>query len=462
MPVLQFNPRTRSNSADSAPTFESATAEIIAQQHPFAKRSVLYVLAAMLGLVIIFISFAHLDRIVTAKGRLVPVSGALTVQPLDKSIISRILVSVGDTVKKGQVLATLDPTFVHADLSASQQKLAILSPEKRRIEAEEAGQTFRANSLQPYDLLQETLFQKRAVEYQAGVADFDQRIESTEAQLTGLRESLADYQQRLKIAMETEDMDTKLEADGIISHMALLTVQDARIELARKLSEVQNALPATEHLLESLKEQRQVYIDKWHDDNLSNLVDVSSDFEEAQGDATKAKKHDDLANLVAPVDAIVLSVPKLSLGGVATDAEPLFSLMPLNASLEADVEIDSKDSGFVKVGDPVRIKLDAYKFLEHGTAEGLVRTISQDSFTEESSQDAISTGRSSATADVSRSPYFDARIKVTALKLHDVPPDVHLVPGMTLQADIVVGRRTIMWYLLGGAMRSGAEAMREP
>jgi len=33
---------------------------------------------------------------------------------------------------------------------------------------------------------------------------------------------------------------------------------------------------------------------------------------------------------------------------------------------------------------------------------------------------------------------------------------------MTLEADIVVGQRTILWYLLGGAMRSGAEAMHEP
>jgi len=276
-----------------------------------------------------------------------------------------------------------------------------------------------------------------------------------------LRQSLADYQDRLKIAVETEDMNTKLEAAGIISHLALITVQDNRIELARKLGEVQNALASTEHTLESLKEERKVFIDKWHDDNLNTLVTVRNTLEGAAGDLTKAKKHSDLANLVAPVDAVVLQVPKLSLGGVATDAEPLFSLMPLNAPLEVDAEIDSKDSGFVKVGDPVRIKFETYKFLEHGTADGVVRTISQDSFTEVNSQDAITSQARGGTSDT-RSPYFDARIKITAVKLHDVPAGFQLVPGMTLQADIIVGRRTILWYLLGGAMRSGAEGMREP
>jgi hemolysin D len=460
MPVLQFNLRKPSSSPDQVRTFESATAEVIAQQHPFAKRSVLYVLAAMIALLIAFVSATRLDRVVTATGRLVPVSGALTVQPLDKGIITSVLVSVGETVKKGQVLAKLDPTFVHADLSELEQKAASLSAEKRRIEAEESGQPFRADLSRPADLLQDTIFKKRATEFQAGILDFDQRIHSSEADVVGLRQDLADYQSRLKIAQETEDMNAKLAADGIISHLAMITIQDQRIELARKLGEIQNKLASTEHLLESLKEQRKVYSDKWHNDDLNNLVTVNSDLEAATGDRTKARKRSDLADLVAPMDAIVLAIPKLSTGAVATDAQPLFSLMPLNAPLEADVQIDAKDSAFVKVGDPVRIKFEAYKYLEHGTGDGVLKTISQDSFTEVSSQDAV-TGTQFA-ANSTRSPYFDARITIAGLKLHNVPGPVRLTPGMTLTADIIVGRRTILWYLLGGALRSGSEAMREP
>jgi HlyD family secretion protein len=61
-----------------------------------------------------------------------------------------------------------------------------------------------------------------------------------------------------------------------------------------------------------------------------------------------------------------------------------------------------------------------------------------------------------------RTPYFDSRIKLKAIKLHDVPRDMRLSPGMTLTADIIVGHRTILWYILGGALRSGSEGMREP
>jgi HlyD family type I secretion membrane fusion protein len=440
-------------------TFDSATAEVIAEQHPLSKRSVLYVLAAMIAVFIAFISFSHLDRVVTAKGRLVPVAGALTVQPLDKAIITSILVAVGDTVKKGQVLAKMDPTFVRADLTEVKEKVASLTSQKRRIEAEEAGRAFHMDQSRPSDVLQDAIFRKRATEFQSGILDFDQKISSAQAEVIGLRQSLDDYQSRFKIAQEAEEINAKLAKDGVISHLAMITIQDQRIELGRKLGEIKNKLASEDHILESIREERKVFIDKWHDDNLTNLVDVNAELEEAQSELTKTVKHNDLTDLVAPMDAIVLEVPKLSTGGVAIDAQPLFSLIPLDAPVEAAVEIDTKDSGFVKVGDPVKIKFDTYKYLEHGTGEGVVKTISQDSFTQSPGQDAVSPERS---AGQERAPYFEARVRITALNLHDVPKPVRLVPGMTLVADVIVGRRTIMWYLLGGALRSGSEAMREP
>jgi hemolysin D len=448
--------------------FESATAEILAQRQPVKERATLYVLAAMIVFIIVFISVVHLDRIVSADGRVVPISGAITVQPLEKAIINRVLVSVGEYVKKGQVLATLDPTFVEADLIQLKQKVANLDAQRRRMEAEEAGQPFRAIPNAPYDALQLSLAAQRSAEYASGVSDFDQRIRSTEAQVVGIRKQIADYRNELKIATEAEDMYHQLADADIATRLQVIAVEDQKLQIVRNLSEQENNLDSTLHLLESLKEQRQVFIKKWHDDNLSALVTAKDSLAQAQDDFTKGKKMTDLVKLESPEDAIVLSIPQLGVGGVAMDAQPLFSLMPVDAALEVDAQIDSKDSGFVNVGDPVTLKFDAYKFLEHGTGSGKVKTISQDSFTEERNQDTLSTNTTpSASAPPAgstdtRSPYFDCRIQITGLHLHDVPPDTRIIPGMTLHADIVVGRRTILWYLVGGALRSGSEAMHEP
>jgi HlyD family type I secretion membrane fusion protein len=460
--MLVLESKRTGSSGTAALTFESATAEVIAEHHPILERSVLFTLASMIAVFVAFISFRQLDRIVVTTGRLVATQGTITVQPLDKAIISRILVANGQIVKKGQLLATCDPTFVQADLVGLQQKVGNLQAQERRMEAEDAKQPFIPKSSAPYELLQQSIQGQRDIQFRSGVSDFDQRIVSAEAQASGYRESVTGYTARLKIATEEEKMYSTLEHQNVTSHLQSITAQDQRTELERMLSTAQNNLDATLHSLASLKEQRRVFIEKWRGDNLSNLVGVKTLLDQANDDLAKAQKNSDLVNLVAPADAVVLKIPDLSQGGVATDAEPLFSLMPLDAPFEVEAQIDAKDSGFVKIGDPVRIKLDAYRFLEHGVAEGVVKTISQDSFTESDTQEAITRQTYMSSNGTTRSPYFEARITVTAVKLHDVPPNTRLTPGMTLQADIIVGQRTIMWYLLGGALRSGAEGMREP
>lgn len=459
MPIVKYvKPKRSESTALATLSFESATAEIVARHHPIKERAVLYLLSAMLVTLFVFISVAKLERVVNATGRVIPTGGTITVQPMDKALISRILVSVGDIVKKGQVLAICDPTFVHADLTALQEKVASLDAQRRRMEAEEASRTFQGQRSKTYEVLQETIAKQRASEFRAGLTDFDQRIHVSEAQIVGLQQNIADYRERLKIARETEDMYTKMEVAGIATHLDSIGVQDKTLELARTLAEQENSLVAAQHLLESLKEQRKVYLDKWHDENLDKLTTIRDEYEQAVNELAKARKLSELVDLESPVDAVVLKIPNLSQGSVALDAEPLFSLMPLDAPVEVDAEIDAQDSGFVKVGDPVTIKFATYKFLEHGTAEGVVRTISQDAFTEANDQDTLTKTASKET----RRPYFDARITIKALHLHDVPPHVRLVPGMTLMADIIVGKRTILWYLVGGALRSGAEAMHEP
>jgi HlyD family type I secretion membrane fusion protein len=254
-------------------------------------------------------------------------------------------------------------------------------------------------------------------------------------------------------------MYAKVGKDGYVSHLQTLLADDQQVEMARNLAQNEHDLQATSYLLESLKEQRRVFIDKWHDDGLNSLVSIKNSLDETEQLLAKARKLSELVDLVAPADGVVVKTPVLNSGAVVTDAQPLFNLVPLDAPLEVAVQIDAKDVGFVRVGDKAMIKFSAYKFLEHGIAEGVVKTLGEDTQTTDSGGDLFT---QAVTTSSTRSPYYEARVRITAVKLHDVPADFRLMPGMTLAANIVVGHRTMMWYLLGGALRSGAEAMHEP
>jgi HlyD family type I secretion membrane fusion protein len=324
-----------------------------------------------------------------------------------------------------------------------------------RLEAEHADKTYSAVGGDRYELLQQASFQQRQSEFRSSLADFDARIHSDEAKIVSLQADVGTYRQRLKVASDIEGMNAKLERDGWGSRLKTLTATDARVEVARLLSESQNQIKANAQSLQALQAQRSVYIEKFHAETTSDLVTARDALVKIQEDLKKAQKVNQLISLEAPADAIVLKVANASVGSVVgptadNSQGALFTLVPLDDKLEAEVRIDAKDIGFLEVGDTVQVKLDAYSYIRHGTAQGVIETISEGSFTQGENENQV------------RSPYFKARVALTDVHLHDVPRSFRLIPGMTVVADVMIGKRTILSYLVDGALRTGSEAMREP
>ncbi len=440
---------------DVVGAFESETAAVFLRTAPANEHMILYALAAILVISIGLCAVVKLDRVVTSVGRVVPAGGALYVSPFDTGIVRQVLVKAGDVVRQGQVLATLDPTFTSADLKQLQQKLASNEAQVARLEAELAGRPYEFSAADSSQLLQGAIWQKRQAEYRYNLADFDGRIRSAESQVTQFEASSRQYAKRLKLAEDAEKLYQPLLDKGYVSKLQLMQATDERTEMSRLLGDADNQMAALRQTLVSLKAQRESFIQKWNSDTGSELVTVRNDLDVTRQNLQKAQKLSDLASLDAPADAIVLKVGKVSTGSItggsaqAMGQDPLFTLVPLVGAVEADVNVRSEDIGFIKAGDPVQVKLDAYRYLQHGTAKGVIKTISEGSFTTDDNNQPTP-------------PYFKVRVAIKEVHLRNVPADFRLIPGMTLVGDIMVGKRTILSYLVEGAMRTGSEAMREP
>ena len=136
--------------------------------------------------------------------------------------------------------------------------------------------------------------------------------------------------------------------------------------------------------------------------------------------------------------------------------------MPSDAPLEVEANIAGSEDGYVHVGDPVAIKFDTFPFTQYGMAYGTVRIISADSFSAQDDQ-RNPTGALPMPAQSSGSqPYYRARIAIDRVALHDMPAGFHLMPGMPVTADIKVGKRTVLQYLLERVLPVTQEGMREP
>jgi hemolysin D len=435
--------------------FESETQAVILRTAPYSEHGILHILAAILAITLVLMSVVKLERVVTGNGRVVPGEGSLFVQPLDRAIIKEILVHTGDVVHKGQILATLDPTFAVADYTQLQQKVASGQALVARLEAERAGKPFDpGGEVTSYAQLQLSIWHQRQAEYQQGLADFDARIRSSEATASRAQQDIDNYSKRQVLAARVEGMQAELEKDGFGSKLKTVMATDTRVEVDRLLGEARTQLAQGRHDMAALKAQREIFISKWQDDAQTALVTARNDLDVAAQEMTKASKMHDLVTLQSPEDAVVLQIGNASVGSVVDGASggiqpPLFTLVPLKGPLVADIQIDSKDIGFIQPGDHTEIKIDAYPFMRHGTAKGTIKTISEGSFTQDEGQQV-------------RSPFFKARVEISDSELRDVPKSFRLIPGMTLTADVLVGHRTILSYIIEGGMRTGSEAMREP
>jgi len=230
--------------------------------------------------------------------------------------------------------------------------------------------------------------------------------------------------------------------------------------MQRSLADAIQASAGAKRDLAGMQAERDAYVQGWSADIGQKLSDATRKLSDAQEQLNKATLHRALVELRTDRDAIVQSVARVSVGSVLQSGQSFITLVPANAPLEVEANISGRDNGFVHVGDPVAIKFDTFNFTQYGMAEGHVRIVSPYSFTaQDESKNPTGAVPVSQTGGES---FYRARIGVDRSTLHDVPDGFRVIPGMPVTADIKVGKRTVLSYLLGRVLPVAHEGMREP
>jgi hemolysin D len=435
--------------------FQSETDAIREAPEPRWARITVVTLAGLIISLTAIAFLTRLDRVVTSVGgKVVSAQQVNVYQALDPSIIKSLDVSEGDEVETGQLLATLDPTFAAADVNQAREQIASLDAQIARDKAQLEGKPLVFQDLSDPDLVkyatvQKSYYDQQVAQYNAQLSSFDAKIRQTQATIQKYQADETRYQQREEIARKVEEMRTILAAHGTGSQLNLYMSQDARLEMIRTLDFDHNSLLEAQHTLASLTADREAFIQQWSTQLSQDLVTARTNLDAARAQLEKAQKHKDLVRLTAAGPSVVLTLAKLSVGSVLKEGDTLFTLMPSNTPLEGEIRIASRDVGFLRSGDRCVLKIEAFNYMEHGTAEGKVRWISDNAFTLDDDGKPVEA-------------YYKARCSLDAMHFTNVPPKFRLIPGMTLQADINVGTRSAGMYLLGGMIRGFNEAMREP
>ncbi|BCX16381.1 MAG: HlyD family type I secretion periplasmic adaptor subunit [Geminicoccaceae bacterium] len=431
-------------------TFASESTAIAEAPPPRTARLVVWLIAGLLFATVALAGFVPIERVVVARGRVVAESPPIVVQPLETAVLRTLEVREGDVVPAGGLLATLDPTFPAADAGQLARRLAALAVEVARLEAEIAEREPELDPADPDAALQLLVHRQRIAERRATLARYDERIRASEAGLARLTGDIAHLRTRLELSSEIERMRIQLEDNRTGSRLSRLVATDARVEVARNLAAAEAAAAAARHELEALRAERDTFLRQWSARLAEELAERRVELDRTREELVKAERRRELVELRAPRAAVVLEVARLAPGAVLRSGERLATLVPAEAPLEVEVEIAAADQAYVEPGQPVRLKLDAFRHLRHGTVRGVVRTVSADAFTRHRDE------RPTPTA------VYRARVAITAVELRDLPQGFRLVPGTPLTAEILVGSRSLLGYFLEGALGALGEGLREP
>jgi len=440
--------------------FQMPSTTITTAPVPRSARHIVWIIASMFAAILLAMGLIKVDRVVTAQGRVVSQAATLVLQPLETSVVRSIDVHEGQPVQAGQVLARLDPTFAVADVGQYAAQVSTYQAQVSRLQAEADQRPFTYTGLNPDLSLQAAIFAQRQAEYDYKVENYAQKINSLVATIARANSDAAGYRSRLEVATNVERMRRDLEHMQVGSRLNTLAAMDNRAEMERNLHNSEEAVAGAQRDLAAMIAERNGYIQSWRADVSQQLSDATGKLSDARESLNKAQLRKQLVELRAEQDSIVLTVAKVSVGSVLQSGQQFITLVPADAPLEIEANISGRDDGFVRVGDPVSIKFDTFPFIQYGLAYGTVRTISADSFTGQDDQ-RNPTG-SVPVPSTNTEPYYRARIVIDRVDLHGTPPDFHLLPGMPVTADVKVGKRTVIQYLLGRVLPVAAEGMREP
>lgn len=417
---------------------------------PAAAYWILYAIIAFLLAAVLWASLSQVDRIVSAEGKLITSAPRITVQPLETSVVRSIEVRPGQIVREGQVLARLDPTFADADAVASRSTLVSVAAQIKRLEAEllgASGEPFDPS--RPEDVLEQQTLARKLAEHAAQLRALDGELADLSAQLATARADQAQLRNQLAILRENEEMRRALMEKEYSSRLSWLDAKYQRGNLERDLEKSLNSGKELQHRLDSARAKREKYEAERRGKLGEDLAAAKRERGRLQEQARKADRMSTLVELTAPRRAVVLELSHLSAGSVVRQADTLMTLVPLDVPLEAEVSVHPRDIGHLRVDDTARVKVEAFPFQKHGVLEGRVAIIGEDIVEE--------------TVQGTKLPLYRVRVAMpTDQRLKNVPDDFRLIPGMTVTAEIKVGKRSVISYFLYPVIRAFDTGLREP
>jgi adhesin transport system membrane fusion protein len=395
-------------------------------------------------MLLIWASLAQVDVIVRTEGRVVPAGKSQIVQHLEGGIVRNILVHEGELVKAGQVLLELSDIQARSNLDQEQSKSSTLRGREARLIAEASG----SGSISfPKDLADEEVIKAEILAFNARRSRVSDEVRVLRDQNAQKRGELSETESRkknlvseLEVANQQYKVIENLKRNGAASHLELLDSQSRVQRLNSQIAETDSAIPRLKAAIaESDSRAGEVWA-RYRAEASSELTQIRGDIEKSTFEIDSNKDKLARNQVKAPVSGVINRMSVTTIGGVVRSGDALMEITPDDVNVLIEAKARPNDRANLRTGLPARIRIGAYDYATYGTLEGNVTEVSADTLVDERE------GR-----------YYRVILKANSKNIQ-----MTTLPGMTAIADVVVGKRTIISYLLSPLLRFSDRAFRDP
>lgn len=400
--------------------------------------------------VVVWAGLAEVDVIVRAEGQIIPAGKSQIVQHLEGGIVEKILAEEGQVVAAGEPLMVLSDVQTRSSLEQEQSRLDALRGREARLLAELQGtedvafpeelgdRNVIAVELEAWKARRLQLDQERQV-LQAQTRQKMNELAEVKAKQKNLLDELVLVQKKSRVIEELRQNNAASDLEVLDSQMRLQQLKTEIAELTSRVPRLQEALKESE-----LREKETVA--RFRAEASAALTEVREELENISLGLDSSVDRQKRNVVRSPVAGLINKLNVTTIGAVVRPSEILLEITPSDQRIVIEARANPNDRAHLRRGLPARVRVGAYDYATYGAFEGRVTDVSADTLKDE--------------RDI-RYYRVNVEVDVSGLAERDQLPGA-LMPGMGASADIAVGKRTILSYLLSpllkfrdGAFRAG-------
>lgn len=392
--------------------------------------------------------FTQIKEVATTRGEVIPADLIHNIQHLEGGIVSEILVRNGVFVNQGDTLLRFAPPATMSELEQMSARYASLLLQQERLQSliEKRNPDFgeKANEYPSLAKQQKFIYQAQLNSQRQKITVIDQQIEQKKSEKYRSLNQSRIMKKKVAMLEEQTAIRKKLNKTGIVARDELLKTQILLTQNLREYREYQDDHSVAKTTLAEVKQRRKDAELQFIKDLQLESGQVINELAEVEQTLVRLNDRAKRLDVIAPVRGIVQALSINSINAIAEPGQIIMRIVPMDDELIVESRISPIDVGHVHTGQTVDVKIDSYESSRFGSIDGKVKQISATTYLDEKNN-----------------PYYRAEITLNHAWVGNNPEVMKIIPGMTVQANIETGSKSILAYLLRPISRGFSSAFSE-